>query len=326
MDHRRGEAQDRTADGAPAGDEFEGQVGADDLQARLRGEGVQFLGALAAVGEVAGGAVDRREGADGFEVAAAVHDAGLHEGRTHEVGALGDAGRAEAGPGPGEVVGGDGDTLGTLVDRHGGEDLDASAGGRGETFAGLGGDRGEDQVTGAGAAALAVPADEAFAAGQLGDELHGRGAVVDDDQVLGPGDGQQELYVAGERVAHHHPPGPAQQRGQAGDGVERGRRTTPGLLPAHLVPLVPGQFRHPAQLAPGHGVVGRQDHEGEPGPGRPGGPRVGRREGRARAGVLECVGVRPLQHVQQLYRALDEGESVGAGGSGAGAHRRVTVP
>ena len=36
------------------------------------------------------------------------------------------------------------------------------------------------------------------------------------------------------------------------------------------------------------------------------------------------VRVRPLQHVEQLHRALDEGERVGAGAPGAWTHRRVT--
>ncbi len=34
----------------------------------------------------------------------------------------------------------------------------------------------------------------------------------------------------------------------------------------------------------------------------------------------------PLQHVEELYGALDKGERAVAGGSGARAHRRTTVP
>jgi hypothetical protein len=159
-----------------------------------------------------------------------------------------------------------------------------------------------------------VPAHQAFASGELADELHGGRAVVDDDQVVGAGDGQQQLYVSGEGVSHDDPVGPAQLAGQAADGAEGGRGAAAGLLPADLVAVVAGQFGHAAQLAAGHRVGRGQDDEGEP-----------------RAGLLPgtgSLGVGPLQDVQELYRALDEREGVGGGAGcpGARAHLRTTVP
>ncbi len=74
MDDRGGEAEDRASDRAAAGDEFQREVRADYLQAGLGGQAVELVGALAAVGEVPGRAVDLGQAADGLQVAVAVDD------------------------------------------------------------------------------------------------------------------------------------------------------------------------------------------------------------------------------------------------------------
>lgn len=79
VDDGGGEAHDRTADGPPARDEFERQIGADDLQTGAGVQGAQLLGGLAAVGEVAGHAVRTSQPGDRGEIALRVDHAGLHQ-------------------------------------------------------------------------------------------------------------------------------------------------------------------------------------------------------------------------------------------------------
>lgn len=147
-----------------------------------------------------------------------VDDARLDQGGADEVGALADAGRAEAGPGPGEGVPGDRDA-GRSLDRHRGEHLDRVAGRRGEAAAGGGGDRGQDQFARSGTAP-AVPAGQPFAPGQLGHELHGGRAVVDHREAVGADQGQQELDVTRERIADHDVVRAPDQAGQGAQGLQ----------------------------------------------------------------------------------------------------------
>ena len=100
-------------------------------------------------------------------------------------------GRAEAGAGPGEVVGGD---ASRPAGGSTGIELNTSTGAAARP-AGREPARGPRRETGAktrsprarGRAAAAVPAHQALAAGELGDELHGGGAVVDHDDARARG-------------------------------------------------------------------------------------------------------------------------------------------
>ena len=309
MHHGRGEAEQGAAGRAAPGYQLQRQVGADHLQAGAVGEVAQLGGALPAVGEVAGDAVRADQGVHGLAVAVLVDDAGLHQRGPDQVRPAGQPGRAEAGPGPGQRVAGEGEPLGRRVHRHRREDLDARvplAGG--EPAPGGGGDRGEQQFARAPAAAAPVPADQALTPGQLGEELHGGRPVVHHDQVAGAAEGEQQLHVAGERVADDDPGRRPQPGREAPDGGQRCGRPAPGLLPADLDALAPGQLGHAAELAPGHRVEGGEDDQGEAVGGLPG-------------------GVGPLQHVEELDGALHEGQrlvlALGApGGPAVGGVRR----
>lgn len=103
------EAQDRAADRAAACDEFQGEVRTDDLQSGDGFQGVEFLGGLPTVGEVAGRAVGPGQGGDRLQVLLLVDDARLDQGCADQVRAPGEQRRTEAGTGPGKGVGGDRD-------------------------------------------------------------------------------------------------------------------------------------------------------------------------------------------------------------------------
>ncbi|NJQ04801.1 hypothetical protein HCN56_04190, partial [Streptomyces lonarensis] len=148
-----------------------------------------------------------------------------------------------------------------MLDRHGGEDLDLAALHRAEPPQRPAGDGGEQRGAGAAGRRRAVPAHQRLAAGQLGGELHGRGAVVHDDDPAGVGTGQQQLRPARERVADDQPVGGAQPPGQGGPGAGAGRSAD--LAPQQLVALVAGEAGHPQQLAPGGGVAGREHDDGQ---------------------------------------------------------------
>ncbi len=247
------------------------------------------------------------EGADRPHIGVGVHHARLHQGGAHQIGALGDAGRSEAVAGPGEGVRADGDAGRGVRHRHGGEDL------HGAVPAGVSrrratADTGANtRSRGPGRPPLRCqrtrrspraswPANSMVAVPSSTTTTTSGARVMVSSSCTYRENGSPRTTRRARRRGH----------GEAAYGAQRGARAPARLLPADVVPLLAGQLRHAAELAAGHRVDRGQHHEGE--------SRAGR------------VGVRPLQHVEQLDRTLHEGERAGAGAAGAGAHRRTTVP
>ena len=84
---RSGSDAAHAADRAAPGDQLQRQVRPDDLQAGLGRQAPQLVLALAAVREVAGGALRAGYRGDRGEVAVQVHHAGLHQRGAYQVGA-----------------------------------------------------------------------------------------------------------------------------------------------------------------------------------------------------------------------------------------------
>jgi hypothetical protein len=106
-----------------------------------------------------------------------------------------------------------------------------------------------------------VPPGELFARDPLTGELQGGCSVVDDRYLGRPGDADDHLDDAGERVANDQPLDTSQLRRHGSHDSGHGGATLPRLVPHDLVAFVTGHRGHCSQLRPRHPLCGRQDRD-----------------------------------------------------------------